>query len=384
MKSYKILSGAIAVAILASLGTVIYTSRMSSLIIQGQAIGLKAESIYLERSLGAERVTIDSVELSKGGEFKFKIKNNSSDPTLYELRYGWDRIPLFGKRGDRIEISSIGRFALNYNVEGSEESTMLREFYQPYVRKGDELRKIATRYAEAEQAGEDTNAAAKEYAKIYHDIKRDQISFIISHKGDMAAIYALSQRLPGDSYLMSESSDLIYMRTVADSVSQRYPNSPYIKLLQSDIKDIELRNELLNSALVRTYPELDMPDMYGKNVKLSSLDGKVIVIDFWSAELGRGNQNNAEMKEMYKSLHDRGLEIYQVAVDTSKPLWINAIQQQHLPWISVSDLRGGNSSALGLYNVTTLPSNIIISRDGMIVGRNIFGDDLRNMIEKEL
>ena len=80
--------------------------------------------------------------------------------------------------------------------------------------------------------------------------------------------------------------------------------------------------------------------------------------------------------EKYAKYHDQGFEIYQVGIDTSKALWINTIQEQQLPWISVSDLRGEASPAVGAYNVQSLPANFLIDREGNIVGKDVYGADL--------
>ena len=77
-----------------------------------------------------------------------------------------------------------------------------------------------------------------------------------------------------------------------------------------------------------------------------------------------------------------GFEVYQVAIDTSKPLWINAVQEQQLPWISVSDLRGRGSAALGLYNVQKLPTNFLIDKEGVIVARDIRGEELEKKLDE--
>ena len=117
---------------------------------------------------------------------------------------------------------------------------------------------------------------------------------------------------------------------------------------------------------------------------LSSLAGKVVLLDFWSAELGNSNVYNAELKETYRKYADAptSFEVYQVAIDTSKPLWITAVQEQQLPWISVSDLRGRASTALTLYNVQKLPANFLIDRQGAIVARDIYGKSLEEKLDE--
>ena len=131
-----------------------------------------------------------------------------------------------------------------------------------------------------------------------------------------------------------------------------------------------------------SYPDLELTDIFGKKVRLSSLAGKVILLDFWSAELGNSNVFNAELKDIYGKFAGAEIpfEVYQVAIDTSKALWITAVQEQQLPWVSVSDLRGSASNALALYNVQKLPANFLIDKEGNIVAKNIYGKSLEDKL----
>ena len=78
-----------------------------------------------------------------------------------------------------------------------------------------------------------------------------------------------------------------------------------------------------------------------------------------------------------------GFEVYQVAIDTSEAaVDADAVQEQQLPWISASDLRGRGSSALGLYNVPKLPANFLIDKEGSIVARDIYGKSLEEKLDE--
>ena len=149
-------------------------------------------------------------------------------------------------------------------------------------------------------------------------------------------------------------------------------------MLRGDINRMEATEKLAREIEESAFPDLELQDIYGKKIKLSSLKGKVIMLDFWSAQLGNSTVLNAELKEIYAKYHEAAtpFEVYQVAIDTSKSLWINAVQQQQLPWISVSDLRGQASTSLGVYNVTQLPTSFLIDKEGSIVGRDIRGEEL--------
>lgn len=379
----RIVAAVVVVAAVVAL-SIYYMIGGAQLTIEGRIVGAKGETLYLDRYTTTRGVTIDSVALSPNGSFKFRVAETPSDPTYYELRSSWDRIPLLASRGENIEINTIGSMALNYTVDGSAESELLRSFYQPYMRSAAELSEITSRYASKSRDGIDVGDITKAYNEKYREIKQDQIKFIIANKSHMSALYALMQHLPGDEYLVSESSDIIYKRTIAESLAESYPNSAYVSMLLKDIAERERVAKLMSSVKELGYPEIEMNDMYGKKIALSSLEGRVIVVDFWSPSVSASNQNNLSLKELYKKYRDQGFEIFQVGVSNSRTEWIDAVQLQKLPWTSVSDLRGGASSVLRLYNVQSVPSNILISKGGDIVARDLFGAALDRAVAREL
>jgi peroxiredoxin len=103
-------------------------------------------------------------------------------------------------------------------------------------------------------------------------------------------------------------------------------------------------------------------DIYNKSHRLSSLDGKVILLYFWSAVDSVSNNVNAELKSLYERYHDKGFEVYQVSADADISIWIEAVRQQKLPWISVY---GGTSpEVFSTYNVAGVPTAFLIDREG--------------------
>ena len=352
--------------------------------ISGRFVGNDAKDVYLEQVLPLTQSVIDSAVLDKDGNYRFELKGVTKTPSLYNVIYNGERIPLFLAAGEKLSLNSVGSVVRNYTVEGSKESELLRQFYQAFVSGAQRLDNIASQFAKATLSEEDRQALVKEYTAEYYRIRREQLRFIIENKASLAAVYALYQRLPGDTYLFNGDSDVVYYRTVAEAIEQTYPESPYLQSLMGEIARMDARISLSSQITEAGYPDLELSDIYGKKVRLSSLAGKVVLLDFWSAELGNSNTLNAELKEVYKKYADApvAFEVYQVAIDTSKPLWISAVQEQQLPWVSVSDLRGRASSSLGLYNVQKLPANFLIDKEGNIVGKDIYGKSLEQKLDE--
>lgn len=353
--------------------------------ISGRFVGSEAKMVYLEQSTVLEQQLIDSVTLGEDGNFVLLLENSDqTNPTLYHLVYDNNRIPLLLKGGDNVTVSSAGNALRNYTVEGSEESELLHKFNASYVDGVLKLNEIMSRLTANDLADDARHNLAVEYTKLKNEIKRQQLGFIVENKDHIAAIYALYQRLPGDANLFNGDSDVIYYRTVAEALAESYPDSHYLPLLRSQIARMDAQISLLSQVKETSFPEITMPDMYGKEQSLSSLEGKVILLHFWSAAVGNSNAMNADLKEIYSKYHDQGFEIYQVGIDTSKALWINTVQEQQLPWISVSDLRGEASPAVGAYNVQALPANFLIDREGNIADRNLSGEKLEQAIKKHI
>lgn len=361
----------VAIAVLTTLAS----CQSSKVKISGRFVGSQAEMVYLEQATALEQVVVDSVKLNEDGRFNIRLENVGKTPSLYNIVFDNERIPLLLTGGDNIEVNAAGKIARNYTVEGSLESELLREFNQNFIEGAIKLNGMISKYSD-ELSDEERKALTQEYSKLYLDIKKQQLRFIIENKNRIAAVYALHQRLMNENYLFNGDSDVIYYRTVADAVAETYPESHYLPILRSQIARMDAQISLMSNIKEMNMPEINLPDMFGNNRALSSLNGKVVLLQFWSAAAGNSNVVNADLKELYAKYKDNGFEIFQVSLDRSKAVWINSVQEQKLPWISVCDLRGEASPVIGEYNIQGLPTSYLIDRNGQIVGKDLTTEKL--------
>lgn len=361
----------VAIAVLTTLAS----CQSSKVKISGRFVGSQAEMVYLEQATALEQVVVDSVKLNEDGRFNIRLENVGKTPSLYNIVFDNERIPLLLTGGDNIEVNAAGKIARTYTVEGSLESELLREFNQNFIEGAIKLNGMISKYSD-ELSDEERKTLTQEYSKLYLDIKKQQLRFIIENKNRIAAVYALHQRLMNENYLFNGDSDVIYYRTVADAVAETYPESHYLPILRSQIARMDAQISLMSNIKEMNIPEINLPDMFGNNRALSSLNGKVVLLQFWSAAAGNSNVVNADLKELYAKYKDNGFEIFQVSLDRSKAVWINSVQEQKLPWISVCDLRGEASPVIGEYNIQGLPTSYLIDRNGQIVGKDLTTEKL--------
>ena len=355
--------------------------------LRGHFIGLVNEPVYLERVIPGLTSIVDTAVTDAKGEFGFKVALVGGQPTIFNLRHGSEMVPLLISPGERVNVMSFGNLERGYRVSGSAESELVAEVHDILTGGAARLDSISGLFAMSSPDGPERRELAQAYVTEYHRVKREQIRFIVENSSSLAAVYALYQRLPGDDVLFNGDTDYVYYRMVADSVERHYPESRYLIALEKEVAtrtaNHDWQKTLAGGAIEQLdFPDIELPNMYGQKVKLSSLTGKVIILDFWSATSAESRINNAELKELYAEYADRGLAIYQVSLDTSKPLWVNAVQEQKLPWTTVCDFRGMATMGARLYNITSLPADFVLDRSGNIAGKNLYGDQLAAKIKE--
>jgi hypothetical protein len=289
-------------------------------------------------------------DLSANGDFSFELDiEEGTSPRYYQIVAGEESFPItiIVAPGDEITLESAGDIFANYRVTGSEESELVREFTTSYLGN---YSKFSEYYIEGD------SAAAIDIAKKSIHM---QLEFITKHSDKRASVYA-TRLLLFESNLPQFASygvNHIHLQAICDGLTESYPSSPYIYLLQSEIERIKM----LLEAPTSLYPEIELSDINRNSHKLSDLRGNVILLCFWSSEDSMSNIFVAEFKDIYNRYHDKGLEAYFVSADSSRAAWIDMVQQQQHPWISVYG--GDNQSVFNNFNIQVVPYAYIIDRE---------------------
>lgn len=132
-------------------------------------------------------------------------------------------------------------------------------------------------------------------------------------------------------------------------------------------------------------PEITLPNRDGSAESLSSLRGKVVLIDFWASWCGPCRQENPVVVEAWKRYEPKGFTIFSVSLDQTKEKWLAAIGKDGLAWNNhVSDLRGWQSAGAAAYGVRSIPATFLLDREGKIVARNLRGPALEQKLAELL
>lgn len=357
--------------------------------IKGTFSGVNDKTVYVDLITINDIALVDTVVTDDKGRFKLRVSLPDAQPAFYNVRCNDQTITLLLSPGETVELRSLCNLARNYLVEGSEGSQQIRELNEIMYSSRGVLDSLSDLYILMRPEDPARRSVLSQYSRMFVQQKRDMIKFIVNHPTSLSAVYALYQRMPNGDGIFNDAQDVVYYKMVADSLSSRFPGSPHVKSLLRDVELMNNRmqlNQMLSEAEVSDveFPDIELPDMFGKRIKLSSLKGKVVLLDFWTAAAAENRLVNAELAEVYGEYAGDGFEIYQVSLDDSKSLWVTAVQEQKLPWISVCDFNGANSPAVRLYNITSLPANFLIDRNGRIVARNVPPERLAEQVRKLL
>ena len=181
-------------------------------------------------------------------------------------------------------------------------------------------------------------------------------------------------------HLHMQASQQAYVAALLPRLEQLHPGSPYLPLLRESMSG---QDALAVGALA---PDLTLTTADGAAVLLSSLRGQYVLLDFWASWCKPCRAENPNVRAAYDEFRGKGagFTVYAVSLDDNRAKWVQAVQQDALPWTHVSDLVGWQSPAAKTYKVTAIPSSWLVDPAGRIVAKNLRGKELSQELSKRL
>lgn len=357
--------------------------------IKGTISNAAGQMLYLS-NVGVEKNTlIDSVKINDDGSFQF-MQPAPECFDFYLLGFR-DKTPVMLSADSTETIvltSDANTFSTAYTVEGSTESQRIKEL-------------VELQAALEKQVNDMLASKSPAIIKTRNDIYtligefKDNIikQYIATNPGKASAYYALWLTLNGEPIFSPKSNrnDSKCFAAVATNMQNLYPEAKRTQHLCKIAKESMEATRKKNSTELEVQEQeikttglfdINLPGVNGDSIKLSSLAGKVVLLDFTVYEDAKISSRNIGLRETYKKYKNRGFEIYQVSFDSREHFWQQSAS--NLPWVCVRDGEGPASPNVTLYNIQSLPTFYLINRDNEIVLRDNQIKDLEKEIEKLL
>lgn len=344
--------------------------------INGNVTEAKDSVLYLENMSLDGPVVVDSVKLDDKGAFSFSGKAPEA-PEFYRLRIAGQIINLSVDSTETVDIkASYPSMATGYTVEGSAECATIRELALKQI----DLQNRVIAVENNPNLG--YNLTRDSIGKLV-DAYKDEIKRNYIYKAPMRAssYFALFQTL-GNMLIFNpreNADDVKVFAAVATSWDTYHPDAVRGKNLHNiaieGMKNVRIiRNKMAAQNIdaskvnVSNIIDISLLDNQGNRRNLTDLKGKVVMLDFHVFGSKESTKRIMQMRELYNKYHDRGFEIYQVALNPDEHFW--KTQTAALPWISVRDPEGLQSQNLAAYNVSSIPTFFLIDRNNEVNKRD--------------
>ena len=347
-------------------------------VIKGKLGSLNAPAkLYLVRGM----TIADSATLKNG---VFELKGTADAPGTADLvfRRKGRLLTLYGPMGDRARIFlEPGTLAI------TSPDSLAHATFKGGPAMADYLRLIA-----AEQPTEDKRQVLLAEAQKATEAQRKdpafgermQAGFQALRKEMAQGYYAFAKANPNswasmDALAGLRSMELPQYATVAPLYAAF---GPALKNSPQGREYGELVQELKETAVGQPAPAFSQTTPDGKTVSLADYRGKYVLVDFWASWCGPCRAENPAVTKVYNEFKGRNFDILGVSLDDEKgrAKWLKAVQDDHLAWTQVSDLKGWQNEAARRYHVRGIPQNFLIDPTGKIVAANLRGEELKTTL----
>ena len=357
--------------------------------VEGTITEAQDSVLYLENVGINEINAIDSVKLSADGQFSFSGEATEA-PEFYRLRIADQIINVAIDSTETVTVkAAYPKMATEYEISGSENCQKIKELA---LKQMDLQRRAILISSDEHLTVDQSNDSILGLIKQYkNDVKKQ---YIFPAPNQSYAYFALFQTL-GNMLLFNprtDKEDIKVFAAVATSWDALYPNAERGANLHNIAIEGMNNIRINDAARAKTIDadkvssagiiDITLPDNKGKQRKLSSLKGKVVLLDFHVFATENSPARILLLRELYNKYHAQGFEIYQVSIDPDEHFWKQ--QTAALPWINVRDDNGLQSQSLALYNVQGIPDYFLIDRGNNIVGRAQNIKDLEQAIKELL
>ena len=353
--------------------------------IKGNLLNSKSESIYLEKLTQKGPTIVDSAVIDEKGEFL--IHNYSPSVGFYRLRLtNANFAMLVLDSAQKLVITGDARDLGNtFKAEGSTDTKLFLEFQE--LAKMQKVRTdslesvfnnaIITQKLDSLKADALSKELQKPYEAMVATYSEIVSKKILENTNSFASIMAIQQIKP-EIYLH------VY-KALDKGLTNRYPNNDDAKAFHGMVEQAEMMvNRTQAIKIGAEAPELILPMPNDKELALTSLRGKVVLIDFWASWCGPCRKELPNVKRCYEKYKSKGFEILGVSLDKNREDWLDAITKEGLTWPQVSDLKFWQSEACSIYAVQSIPYTVLVDKDGKIIATDLRGADLDTKLAEVL
>lgn len=127
--------------------------------------------------------------------------------------------------------------------------------------------------------------------------------------------------------------------------------------------------------------EIALPSAKGDTLRLSSLKGKVVLLDFWASWCGPCRSSNKQLVKLYSKYKNKGFEILGVSLDDDRSKWKSAIMKDKITWLQVNEPGGWEAKTARIWDISAIPTSFLIDKEGRLIAMDLSGKELEKALK---
>lgn len=316
---------------------------------------------------------------------KFEIKGTITEPVIATISLQEENPPKnkvfdneeFNRNNlwlflDTGNISIISKTFLSEAVVNGTSTVNDFYSYQQQIKKIAELENktvnVYNEYSKAKNA-EATNLLLDVYKKLQSLLYNEQMAFVKKNPSSLVSLFLVQDALGAD---MDAAKGEPMFALLSNTLQQSMQGIKIKAMIETGKK----------SMVGTAAADFTQPDANGHAVLLSSFKGKYLLVDFWASWCGPCRAESPNLVKAYEKYNGKGFQIFSVSLDESKDKWLKAVNDDHYNWTQVGDMKGWNNAAARQFGVQGIPFNMLLDPNGVIIARNLRGDELVKKLEE--
>ncbi|MDZ4844718.1 MAG: AhpC/TSA family protein [Chitinophagales bacterium] len=339
-------------------------------VINGKIANAPNMPVFLDQyTISQQNQNVQTVQTGTDGSFT--MKGSLAEKGLYIIRLNQNANWLVVLDGGTISLTADANNIYNYSVEGSPEAKAFTAFVTKAGQNQMLLNQLSNQYNQARYSGnsQEMVSVQQQYQAKYIESQSSVRSFIDSTKYPLLGIFGAS--------ILNIEENAEFLTSFVAKAEATLPGSSYVAELKQKV-DVATRLAIGGAA-----PDFELKSPKGETLKLSSLKGKVVLLDFWASWCRPCRMENPNVVRLYDKYSGKGFEVFSVSLDKDMAKWVAAIQQDNLKWKSHgSNLMYWQEPVAKMYEVSSIPQTFLLDKEGRIIGKNLRGEALEQKLKE--
>uniref|UniRef100_UPI00404A838F redoxin domain-containing protein n=1 Tax=Flavobacterium sp. TaxID=239 RepID=UPI00404A838F len=346
-------------------------------VISGTADGIEnGKKVFLEIQTESGSIPKDTA-IVKDGKFELRGVTESIDLGFVRFESNQINLPVILEEGkitlnivkDSLHKSTLGGTKNNVKFQTfNTDSRVISEKVMKFEKDNGPIMQQA-------QMSQDTvtvNRLMREYKVFQNEMNEYSKKFIKENPNAYLSVLLL------ENFLMRQYLTTDEVKTYFESLDKSLHETKSGKKIKTTL------DAMTAIVIGKPAPLFSGPSPDGKTVSLKEVMGKVTIIDFWASWCAPCRAENPNVVALYNEFHSKGLNIIGVSLDKDAAKWKEAIAKDGLVWSHVSNLKFWEDPIAKQYNIQSIPATYILDAKGVIVAKDLRGDELKAKVQELL